>query len=81
MVAALAFVNTNAGTATEANTLTDTTVPTVVMATAATGRSYIVASTTSVREIRSPPGGIMQFRGLTQGTTNDQYVEVICRGV
>ena len=23
----------------------------------------------------------MQFKGLTQTTTNDQYVEVICRGV
>jgi len=23
----------------------------------------------------------MQFKGLTQTTTNDQYVEVVCRGI
>jgi hypothetical protein len=27
-----------------------------------------------VREIRSPAGGVMQFKGLTQTTTNDKYV-------
>jgi len=79
MVAALEFVNTNVGTATENNTLTKTVVPTAVFGTTAVNRSY--TSTTNVREIRSPTGGIMQFRGLTQSTTNDQYVEVICRGI
>lgn len=23
----------------------------------------------------------MQFKGLTQSTTNDKYVEVVCRGI
>jgi len=37
-----------------------------------------VVHDTFIREIRSPGGGVMQFKGLAQSTTNDQYVEVNC---
>jgi len=45
----------------------------------ATGVSYVNNST--IREIRSPTGGVMQFKGLTQTTSNDKYVEVNCRHI
>jgi len=45
----------------------------------ATGVSYV--NNTSIREIRSPTGGVMQFKGLTQTTANDKYVEVNCRHI
>jgi hypothetical protein len=50
----------------------------------ATGVSYVGTGTgtgDTVREIRSPSGGVMQFKGLTQTTTNDKYVEVNCRHI
>jgi len=33
------------------------------------------------RQIVSPPGGVNQFKGLTQTTDNDKYVEVNCRQI
>lgn len=35
----------------------------------------------NVKSISAPAGGLGQFKGLTQGTTQDKYVEVICKGV
>lgn len=40
-----------------------------LMGATATGISYVNDAT--VREIRSPSGGVMQFKGLTQTTAND----------
>ena len=77
MVGAVAFTNT-AAAVDDAGFLA-ATAPTVIFHAAATGISYV--NNTFVREIRSPAGGIMQFKGLTQTTTNDQYVEVKCRGI
>jgi len=48
---------------------------------AATTGVSITTATASVREIRSPTGGVMQFKGLTQTTANDKYVEVNCRHI
>lgn len=31
--------------------------------------------------IKAPTGGMGQFKGLTQGTQQDKYVQVICNGV
>jgi hypothetical protein len=47
---------------------------------AESGVSYNTG-TAYIREIRSPAGGIAQFKGLTQDTSNDKYVEVNCRKV
>jgi hypothetical protein len=38
-------------------------------------------ATAGVVSISAPQGGVAQFRGLTQTTTEDLYVEVICVGV
>ena len=48
---------------------------------AATGVSYLGASQTRVRSIIPPTGGVMQFKGLANGTTIEQYVEVNCRRI
>lgn len=77
MVGAVALLS-NAG-AIAVVTKTSATIPTTIFAGTATGVSYV--NNTYVREIRSPTGGIMQFKGLTQTTSNDQYVEVRCTGV
>ena len=62
----------NAGmTQTSANQITDK-----LLNDATSGVS--VVHDTFIREIRSPGGGVMQFKGLAQSTTNDQYVEVNC---
>lgn len=80
MVAAVTMVSTTAAiTAATKTTTVAVAPPTIVMAATATGVSYV--SSTNIREIRSPAGGIMQFKGLTQTTDNDKYVEVTCRGV
>jgi hypothetical protein len=50
------------------------------MAGTATGVSYTGANAYT-REIKSPAGGVHQFKGLTQATTNDKYVEVNCRKI
>ena len=31
--------------------------------------------------ITSPTGGMGQFKGLTQGTQQDKYVKIVCKGV
>lgn len=77
MVGAVALLS-NSG-AVGVVTKTSATIPVDILHGTATGVSYV--NNTSVREIRSPAGGIMQFKGLTQTTSNDQYVEVRCTGV
>lgn len=53
--------------------LTAVGIVTTVLATAGTtgGISEESNSTKHVRSIKSPNGGIMQFKGLTQGTTTN----------
>lgn len=36
---------------------------------------------TRIRQINSPDGGVMQFKGLSRSTVNDAYVEVNCRRI
>merc|ERR1711990_254586 len=38
-----------------------------------------VGANAYTRQISSPAGGVAQFKGLTQATANDKYVEVNCR--
>lgn len=79
MVSAIKFLLTTA--AITLSVKLDATVPTVMMVAAASGVSYESDSTEHVRMIKSPAGGVMQFKGLTQTTANDAYVQVVCRGV
>lgn len=38
-------------------------------------------ASSGVVQIKSPTGGVLQFKGLSQGTTQDKYVEIICVGI
>lgn len=44
---------------------------------------FVATGVTSVNTatINAPIGGMGQFKGLTQGTQQDKYVKVICKGV
>jgi len=79
MVSAIQFLSTTA--AITLSLKLSATVPLVMMVAAASGVSYESDSTEHVRMIKSPAGGVMQFKGLTQTTANDAYVQVVCRGV
>jgi hypothetical protein len=61
------------------------TTSTNVMATAALQGtpSFTQATVTSSNAaiITAPTGGMGQFKGLTQGTEQDKYVSVVCKGV
>lgn len=35
----------------------------------------------NIKSFTGPIGGLGQFRGLAQGTTEDKYVQVICKGI
>jgi hypothetical protein len=76
-MAGAVILSTNRAFATAADT--NAVAPTDIFNDAATGVSYV--NNTVVREIKSPAGGVMQFKGLTQSATNDQYVEVTCRKI
>ena len=38
-------------------------------------------ATSGVVSISAPTGGVSQFKGLTQSTTEDKYVEMVCNGI
>lgn len=77
-VFSMAIFETNRAFATAADTAVYAVPNPTWLASAASGVSY-VGATPYTREIRSPAGGVMQFKGLTQDTSNDKYVEVQCR--
>lgn len=49
--------------------------------TSAIETKFTVTSTSNVANIAGPAGGMGQFKGLTQGTEQVKYVQVICKGV
>lgn len=42
---------------------------------------FTVSSANNTATISAPAGGVGQFKGLSQSTTEDKYVRVICKGV
>jgi len=77
-VFSMAIFETTRVVAVAADTLTYAAATKNWLSSAASGVSYVGANAYT-REIKSPKGGVAQFKGLTQDATNDQYVEVNCR--
>jgi hypothetical protein len=64
-------INSTTPRADDAIAFDDTTYCNTLSATTPTGQCLINA----------PAGGIAQFKGLVQGTTEDKYVEITCHGI
>lgn len=79
-VFSMAILSTTRGFATAADTDPYGVPSPVWLSATATGVSYTGANGYT-REIKSPAGGVNQFKGLTQDASNDKYVEVNCRKI
>jgi len=72
------FSDTTRAAASAADTTPYATPSPVWLNAVASGVTQIGANAYT-RQISSPAGGVAQFKGLTQTTDNDKYVEVNCR--